>query len=229
MGTAVTIGFLHTLLGPDHYLPFVMMARARNWSVRRTLLITGVCGLGHVLGSVLLGLVGVALGIALGKLEGIEGVRGGLAAWGLIAFGLAYCAWGLRSAWRCRPHSHAHAHGDVDEHQHHHVHGHNHAHLHGKKGGATLTPWVLFVIFILGPCEVLIPLLMYPAAKGGYLDVLIVVSAFGLTTIVTMLAVVLLLTWGLKLLSLGKLECYTHALAGGAIALSGIAIQALGL
>jgi len=205
------------------------MARARRWSLQRTLWITAACGIGHVLGSVLLGLIGVALGVALGKLEGVEGVRGGLAAWGLIIFGVCYAAWGLYSARGCKPHSHAHVHGDTDEHQHHHGHEDEHGHLHGRKGGATLTPWVLFVIFILGPCEVLIPLLMYPASQGGYLDLLIVVGAFGLSTLVTMLSVVLLLTWGLKMVSFGKLECYTHAFAGGAIALSGILIQALGL
>ncbi len=27
---AASIGFFHTLLGPDHYLPFIVMARARG-------------------------------------------------------------------------------------------------------------------------------------------------------------------------------------------------------
>jgi hypothetical protein len=30
--TAASIGFFHTLLGPDHYLPFIMMSWARKWS-----------------------------------------------------------------------------------------------------------------------------------------------------------------------------------------------------
>ena len=49
------IAFLHTILGPDHYLPFIVMARARSWSMARTLLVTAVCGLGHVASSILLG------------------------------------------------------------------------------------------------------------------------------------------------------------------------------
>ncbi|MCK7539173.1 MAG: hypothetical protein MZV63_53745 [Marinilabiliales bacterium] len=32
-GTAVTIGFIHTLIGPDHYLPFIVMGEARKWSI----------------------------------------------------------------------------------------------------------------------------------------------------------------------------------------------------
>jgi hypothetical protein len=34
--TAGTLGFFHTLFGPDHYLPFIMMARARRWSLAKT-------------------------------------------------------------------------------------------------------------------------------------------------------------------------------------------------
>ena len=29
--TAASIGFLHTLFGPDHYLPFIVMAKAKGW------------------------------------------------------------------------------------------------------------------------------------------------------------------------------------------------------
>ena len=26
--TAISIGFIHTLLGPDHYLPFIVLSKA---------------------------------------------------------------------------------------------------------------------------------------------------------------------------------------------------------
>jgi sulfite exporter TauE/SafE len=97
--TAVSIGFVHTLLGPDHYLPFVAMSAARNWTRRKTMLVTAFCGVGHVLGSILIGLIGIAIGASLHRLQWLEGVRGDLAAWALIAFGLVYMAWGLKQAW----------------------------------------------------------------------------------------------------------------------------------
>ena len=87
---AASIGFFHTLFGPDHYLPFIVMSKSGQWSLRKTSLITFLCGLGHVLSSVLLGLVGVVFGIAVTKLEILESFRGNLAAWLLIAFGLVY-------------------------------------------------------------------------------------------------------------------------------------------
>ena len=62
--TALSIGFIHTLIGPDHYLPFIMIGRARNWSVAKTMRITIYCGIGHVIGSAALGVVGIGFGIA---------------------------------------------------------------------------------------------------------------------------------------------------------------------
>jgi len=119
---AVSVGVLHTLLGPDHYLPFGAMARAGAWSRRKTLTVTGLCGVGHVAGSVVLGLIGIAFGLSLAGLESFEASRESLAAWGLILFGLLYMAWGLRRKGRGHRHSHLHAHGDGTLHAHEHDH-----------------------------------------------------------------------------------------------------------
>ena len=58
---AALLGVTHTALGPDHTLPFVMLARAQSWSRRRTLWVTFVCGLGHVASALLLVAVGFAV------------------------------------------------------------------------------------------------------------------------------------------------------------------------
>lgn len=227
MFTAASIAFVHTLLGPDHYLPFVAMARARDWSLRKTLRITLICGLGHLAGSVLLGIVGIALGSAITRLEWVEAVRGDIAAWMLVGFGLMYMAWGLRKAWRNRPHAHWHVHED-GPHYHTHTHQKQHAHVHDKQG-SSLAPWVIFIIFVLGPCEPLIPLLMYPAATMNAASVIAVTVVFGVVTVATMLGAVLLATAGLQRFKLPGLQRYDHALAGFAIAACGIGIVAFGL
>jgi nickel/cobalt exporter len=227
--TAASIGFFHTLFGPDHYLPFIVMGRARNWSLAKTAYITALCGVGHIGGSVLLGMIGIAAGIGVTRLEALEGVRGNLAAWLLIAFGLVYFAWGLRRAIKNRPHEHKHLHSCGVAHTHEHTHTEEHAHPHETEGKKTITPWVLFTIFVLGPCEPLIPLLMYPAAKSSLGGVVLVAGVFGVITISTMLGIVLVSTLGLSQLPVRRLERYSHALAGATIALSGLAIQFLGL
>lgn len=227
--TAASIGLVHTLLGPDHYLPFVVLSRARHWTKKKTAAITVLCGLGHVASSVLLGTIGIALGVAVSRLEWIESARGNIAAWLLIAFGLAYMVWGVRRAIRNRPHRHIHAHNGGEVHIHDHKHQRNHLHPHDQGStAAAVTPWVLFTIFVFGPCESLIPILMYPAAAESTLGIVVVATAFGLVTIATMVAVVLLLSFGMERLPTRPLERYSHALAGFAILLCGVAIH-LGL
>ncbi len=98
--TAAGVAVIHTLAGPDHYLPFAGMARAFSWSSRRTLAITLLCGAGHVLSSALLGLVGIALGLGLASLQAVESARGQYAAWALVTLSLLYTTWGIRRAVR---------------------------------------------------------------------------------------------------------------------------------
>lgn len=230
--TAASIGVVHTLLGPDHTLPFIAISRARGWSLRRTLAVTLVCGVGHVLGSVAIGLIGIACGLAVFELEQIEGFRGGLAGWFLLAFGLTYLAWGLHRAIRCRPHTHVHAHADGTVHAHEHVHRSDHSHVHGgdeaspAEGRALFpTTWILFVLFVFGPCELLIPLLMYPAARGGAWAVALVTLVFGLTTLATMAVTVVVGRAVAAALPDSGLARYGHAVAGLVVAACGAAVS----
>ncbi len=229
IAAAASIGFFHTLFGPDHYLPFIVMSRSGKWSLRKTTLVTVICGFGHVVSSVLLGILGVALGFAVSKLEAVESFRGNIAAWALIAFGLVYFIWGVRRALRSKPHKHLHKHEDGFSHMHTHNHMEKHMHVHGEKSAKSITPWALFTIFVFGPCEPLIPLLMYPAAKSSLPGLLLVTGVFGAITILTMLGVVLISTFGINLIPTARLERYTHAVAGATVCLSGISIQFFGL
>jgi nickel/cobalt exporter len=227
--SAATLAFVHTLLGPDHYLPFVAMAKARGWNMRKTLRVTLICGSGHLAGSIVIGLLGIFLGLQLSALQWMEGFRGNFAAWLLIGFGLSYTAWGLRQAYRNRPHTHWHSH-DGFTHEHVHRHHRDHAHLHEETANVkSLAPWVIFVIFVLGPCEPLIPLLMYPAARESILGVLMVTGVFGLITVLTMLLAVAISVKGLESIRLKRFERFGHAVAGSAILACGLAVVFLGI
>ena len=223
--TAASIALLHTMMGPDHFLPFIAMSRARDWSLRKTMIVTTVCGIGHVGSSVLLGLAGLAIGAAVARLVSIEEFRGDVAGWMLLGFGLAYMVWGLRRAWRNRPHAHVHAHGDGKVHYHAHTHDTEHAHVHASASEPRrMTPWILFVIFIFGPCEPLIPLLMYPAAKASVAGSMLVATVFGVVTLATMLTMVTIGYLGLARFAHGWMDRYAHAACGGAVALCGAAV-----
>ncbi|MCF7920588.1 MAG: sulfite exporter TauE/SafE family protein [Candidatus Cloacimonetes bacterium] len=226
---AFSLGFFHTLLGPDHYLPFIVMSKSGNWSLRKTVIITFLCGLGHIMSSVFLGIIGVSFGIAVTKLEAFESFRGNIAAWALITFGLIYFIWGVKRALRNQPHQHFHSHGNGIIHEHTHTHNNEHIHVHAEEEKKNMTPWILFTIFVFGPCEPLIPILMYPAAKGSINDLILVTLVFGLVTITTMMTIVLVSIRGINFIPLSRFSCYSHALAGATIFLCGIAIQFLGL
>jgi nickel/cobalt exporter len=256
---AVTIGFLHTLFGPDHYVPFAAMSRAGGWGHRKTLIVTLLCGLAHVGSSVLLGFIGLALGLIVFQLETIEQHRGNVAGWLLIGFGVAYCAWGVMHAVRNRSHTHIHAHADGTVHAHEHVHFDEHLHPHVSSNevasdvavlnaanpyaspretsvaeavagnrAASMTPWILFAIFAFGPCEPLIPLLIYPAAKADLWIVAWVTALFALAALATMTSMVLLVRAGAAAIHFDKLGRYSHALAGLVLLSCGLAVK-LGL
>ncbi len=227
--TAVSIAFIHTLSGPDHYLPFIMISKARNWSLAKTSWFTVLCGLGHVGSSIIVGFIGIAFGFALSELELFESERGSLVSWLFTAAGLVYLVWGIYRLLRNRQHSHIHFHQNGSEHIHKHNHHSEHLHVHDEKKKVNITPWVLFTIFIFGPCEPLIPIVMYPAAKNNYIELIIVTVVFSLVTILTMLTVVIIASFGIKLLPVKKLDKYSHVMAGGTILLCGLGMIFLGL
>ena len=211
--------------GPDHYLPFIVLARARGWNLSRTLLVTATCGVAHVLSSLTLAGLGVLLGVTVAGMERWEQGRGGAAGWLLVALGLAYGAWGLRHALRRRGGWALHAHT-----------GHVHVHRRGDEPhrhsnptrGSRLTFWTLLTVFVLGPCEPLVPVFMLPASRGRWGLAVVVALLFGALTVGAMVALTLLGLAGLRPLRVRTLEPWSHSLAGGAIAASGLAILLLG-
>jgi hypothetical protein len=106
-----------------------------------------------------------------------------------------------------------------------------HVHL-GHKGhhheSVNITPWVLFTIFVFGPCEPLIPLVMYSATAGA-LTVTAVALAFSVTCVATMTVLVMASVKGLNLLPHVNLNRYMHALAGSLITLCGAGVLFLRL
>ncbi|MFD2934278.1 hypothetical protein [Spirosoma flavum] len=220
--TAITVAILHTTTGPDHYLPFIVLAKARNWSLMRTIGWTILCGCGHVWSSVLLGLGGAALGWSLTKISWLESVRGGMAGWSLLGFGLIYSIWGMIRAYQNQPHKHF----DLQDNGEMYVFEHNHGETDRQpvvypQNRYKVTPWVMFVIFVLGPCEPMIPLLYFPAAQQSWSGMWLLISVYTVSTLATMTGMVLLGYYGMAFLKTEKLERYMHALAGVTIFICG--------
>ncbi|MBR1648098.1 MAG: hypothetical protein IJ689_00690 [Alphaproteobacteria bacterium] len=199
--TALLTAVIHTITGPDHYLPFIAIAKSRNYDLKKTLLWTFVCGLGHIGSALLIALVFMGFSHWLNDNEFafIEENRGDLAAYALIGLGAAYLLWALR-------HRLMHKRGTM----------HHHGHLtHGGENpqDKNITVWVMFIIFVLGPCEAMLPILT-AASVLGTSALITSTLLFSVATIATMLSAVLCGYIGLQTLRFQKLENYAHELAG---------------
>ena len=223
--SALTLGFVHTLLGPDHYLPFIVISKARKWSTAKTMWVTFFSGIGHVGSSVLIGMIGIALGTSLSKLEGIEAFRGQLVAWLMFAFGVAYTLYGVYKYIRSSHHAHLPAFLMPKK-----VREHHHLPTSDEEAEkeVNITPWIIFLIFVFGPCEVLIPLLMVPAYTHSAAGMAVISLIFAIGTITTMMTVVYLGHKGVSLVNFNHQERYVHLLAGVVILISASGMVFLG-
>ncbi len=222
--TAISIACLHTLTGPDHYLPFIALSKARGWGIGKTIGWTITCGMGHVLSSVVLGLGGAALGWSLQKISWLENVRGGIAGWVMLFFGLLYMLWGFYRLYKNKPHKHF----DMDNDGGLYVYEHKHGSTVAPQDRFRVTPWVMFIIFVLGPCEPMIPLLYFPAAQNSWYGMVILIIVYTTCTLVIMLLMVLLGYFGIAFASTQKLERYVHVLGGVTIFICGVGMLWMG-
>jgi hypothetical protein len=106
LAAALAAGVLHTLAGPDHYLPLIAHARERGFSLRRVAAYTALAGLLHCGSGLVLAWLGAEalaaagwrtdfaaclfLGLGLLLCLGIARARG---AFLLLAFAVGPCEW----------------------------------------------------------------------------------------------------------------------------------------
>jgi nickel/cobalt transporter (NicO) family protein len=116
------VGVLHTIV-PDHWVPITLIARQRGWPRSETAAVAFKAGIGHVLSTLVLGLIvwiaGVAFATRFGHLVDTA------ASIALVGFGGWIAISALREIRGGGRHEHSHGHG----------HSHNFSHL--VEGGAT--------------------------------------------------------------------------------------------
>jgi len=122
LAAAAGVGFGHAIL-PDHWVPLAVLGRTNNYPVRRVARLSGLAGVAHVLVSLVLGGVIIAVGLQLrGTVESAQSTIVGTV---LILTGAGFAAVELARA--------RHRHGAEDDHAHGHAH-HDHGHL--RRAGA---------------------------------------------------------------------------------------------
>lgn len=222
--TVVSISALHTFSGPDHYLPFIVLSRSKKWSVKKTVLWTSLCGLAHVLSSVVLGILGIFLGWTFAKTFNIESIRGGFAAWMLFVFGVGYVLYAIYNFRKNKIHKHfdISAEGEI------YVLEHQHGQTVAPNQRYKVTTWVLFFIFASGPSEPMIPLIIYPSIEYSLSEVGVLIVIYTLSTVLTMLTMVLVGFYGANSINYKGFEKYIEIISGSIILICGFGMVCLG-
>lgn len=110
---AAGVGFGHAVL-PDHWVPLAVVGRTRRYPLQKVARLSGLAGVAHVLVSVVLGAVVVAIGLQFrSQLESAQGTIVGLL---LIGTGAAFLVAEASGHGHGHPHGHGQGH---DHHQHH--------------------------------------------------------------------------------------------------------------
>lgn len=156
-----TLAMLHSVL-PSHWLCFVLVGRAREWTLRRTLGVTVAAGLCHVLSTILLGVLAIVFARELVSEEMLKPISAGV----LIGVGLIYLVLHLFHT------------------------GHHHA-ADEKRADRGAVAALLLTLF-LSPCEAVIPLFLLAATGSvvfiAAMCVVVTVATVGVMLLLTSVA-----------------------------------------
>jgi ABC-type nickel/cobalt efflux system permease component RcnA len=120
---AAGVGFGHAIL-PDHWAPLAVLGRTRRYPLRTVARMSVLAGTAHVLVSIALGAVIIAIGLQFRST--VERAQNAIVGSLLIATGVAFLA--LELTGRGHPHPHEHLRGRDHEHPPEHSRGRDHEH-----------------------------------------------------------------------------------------------------
>ena len=125
LAAAAGVGFGHAIL-PDHWVPLAVLGRTRRYPLSRIARLSSLAGVAHVLVSIVLGAVIIAIGLQFRST--IQHAQDTIIGCILIATGIGFLVLELTG--------HGHHHHDHDGHDHHeHDHHHDDHHASGQTGG----------------------------------------------------------------------------------------------
>jgi hypothetical protein len=127
IAAAAGVGFGHAIM-PDHWVPLAVVARTRRYPMARLARLSGLAGLAHVLVSLLLG--GLTIAVGLQFRSTVEHAQNLIVGGVLLATGLAFGALELSGRGHSHEHERHHGHGEsstVEPHDRDHPGHHGHA------------------------------------------------------------------------------------------------------
>ncbi len=202
--TGFGVGFLHAVI-PTHWLPFVAIGRARNWSNRRILAAVALAGGGHILATTALGIGLAWFGFRLNERfdQAFHWVAGA------ILVGL-----GVWLAFRA-------SHGPGCDHY--------QGNLEKKRAAASdrAAMWGLLLTLTLSPCELFLPIYL-TAAPYGWTGVAWLSAVLAVATLGGMLTLTWVTLHAVQRLQWRPLQHLDSRLTGVLLLLLGVATVAFG-
>ena len=181
IAAAAGVGLGHAIM-PDHWVPLAVLGRTRRYPLARVARLSGLAGIAHVLVSLLLG--GVIIAVGLQFRSTIEHAQDTIVGLVLIVTGLAFTVLELSGR--------GHTHGHDGEHGHGHDHDHDHQHAGRLRGLAgIMVPFGAAA----SPDLTILPVFLAATAVGAG-TAIGSVFAFAVVTIGTIVALTLLATFG---------------------------------
>jgi nickel/cobalt transporter (NicO) family protein len=116
LAAAAGVGFGHAIL-PDHWVPLAVLGRTRRYPLARVARLSGLAGVAHVLVSIVLGAVIIAVGLQFRST--VQGAQNTIIGALLIATGVGFAIVELSGRGHHRAPHRDHAHGHGHAHRHH--------------------------------------------------------------------------------------------------------------
>jgi hypothetical protein len=201
--TGFSVAFLHAAI-PTHWLPFVMIGRARGWSHRQTLWAVALAGGGHVLATTALGIGLARFGFELS--ERFDHVFHWAVALVLVGLG-AWLAFRSPHGTACN-----------------HCQGHPQKLLPDATDRAAL--WGLFLTLTLSPCELFLPVYL-TAVPYGWPGLVWLSAVLAFATLGGMLTLTSLTLYGAQRFRWRWLARLDERIIGGLLCILGIATVAI--
>ncbi len=215
LAAAAGVGFGHAIL-PDHWVPLAVVGRTRRYPLRKVARLSGLAGATHVLVSVVLGAVIVAVGLQLrSTVEHAQDAIVGslLIGTGVLLLGLELTGYG---------HGHEHQHHDHDARP----HDHDHHHDHDRSSHSLLSIMVPFGA-AASPDLTILPVFLAATTVGAGAAIGSVI-VFGVVTIATIVGLTLFATAGGYQVRGEWLERWGNVLTAGVlIAIGGLVLAGL--
>jgi nickel/cobalt transporter (NicO) family protein len=108
LAAAAGVGFGHAIL-PDHWVPLAVLGRTRRYPLSRVARLSGIAGVAHVLVSILLG--GVIIAVGLQFRSTVHSAQDTIIGCVLILTGLGFAGLEVTGHGHHHEHHHAHDHG----------------------------------------------------------------------------------------------------------------------